>query len=202
MATIVKVVQWAVQTATLPGQTECGDLHAVVAEEHRALVAVVDGVGHGPDAAAAAARAVDIIEEHGVAEPLTSLVKRCHARLSGGRGVVMSVGMFDAKARTLTWLGVGNVAGALRRKAGAFSRRHETLLLRSGVVGKQLPELRTATVPVARDDVLILATDGVRSDFADDVKLRGEPQQIADDLLARHRKRTDDALVLVARFLG
>ncbi len=196
------VIQWAVQTRTLPGESECGDRHVVVAGDRRVLVAVVDGVGHGGAATAAAVGAVDVIRKHGTGESLTALVERCHARLHDGRGVVMSLAMLDGRSRVLTWLGVGDVQGELRRKPGAFGRRPETLLLRGGVVGKELPELRVAMVPLARDDVLILATDGIREDFADDVKLDWEPQRIADDLVARYGKRTDDALVLVARFVG
>lgn len=195
------VIDWAVQTRTLSGQSECGDRHVVVADDQHALVAVVDGVGHGSHAAAAALEATSIIQEHGASESLTSLVQRCHNRLRAGRGVVMSLAKLDAETRTMIWLGVGNVAGALRRRAGAFSRKSETLLLRAGVVGKQLPPLHTATLPVVRGDVLILATDGIGGDFAESVKPDWEPQRIADDLAARFGKRTDDVLVLVARFV-
>jgi serine phosphatase RsbU (regulator of sigma subunit) len=196
------VIDWAVQCYTLAGQSECGDRHVVVTQEQRALVAVVDGVGHGPQAAAAAVNATNIIQEHGAAESLTALARRCHSRLQEGRGVVMSLALLEAEMRTMMWLGVGNVAGALRRKAAAFNRKSETLLLRAGVVGKQLPPLHAASLPVVRGDVLILATDGIGGDFAESVVPEWEPQRIADDLAAHYGKRTDDALVLVARFLG
>lgn len=196
------VIDWAVRTATQPGQTECGDRHVVVSEPPRALLAAVDGVGHGPRAADAALRATDIIARYGVAEPLTSLVLRCHLALRDGRGVVMSLASLDAVTRTLVWLGVGNVAGALRPKAGAFSRKPESLLLRAGVVGKVLPPLRTATLPVMRGDVLALATDGIGGEFAESIRPEWEPQRIADDVADRFGKHTDDALVLVARFTG
>jgi len=196
------VIDWAVQTYTLPGQTECGDRYVVVTAGARALVAVADGVGHGPHAAAAAVKATDLIQGHGANESLPSLVQRCHTSLQEGRGVVISLALLDGETRTMMWLGVGNVAGALRRRAGAFSRKSETLLLRSGVVGKQLPLLRAATLPLVRGDVLVLATDGIAGDFAEAVKPEWEPQRIADDVAARFGKRTDDALVLVARFMG
>lgn len=196
------IIDWAVQTYALPGQTECGDRHVVVSEPQRALVAAVDGVGHGPCAAEAAVKATSIIAQYGTGEPLTALVQRCHLGLRDGRGVVMSLAVLDATTRTLVWLGVGNVAGALRRQAGAFSRKPETLLLRAGVVGKQLPPLRTATLPVVRGDVLVLATDGIGGEFAESVRPEWEPQRIADDVAGRYGKRTDDALVLVARYTG
>jgi hypothetical protein len=50
--------------------------------------------------------------------------------------------------------------------------------------------------------VLILATDGIRSGFAEDVSLSDPPQRIAEQILARRATGMDDALVLVARYLG
>jgi len=55
---------------------------------------------------------------------------------------------------------------------------------------------------VARGDALVFATDGIRSDFANGLSLTQPPQQVADQILARHAKKTDDALALVALFLG
>ena len=196
------VIDWAVNCYTLPGQSECGDRHVVVAQDQRALLAAVDGVGHGPYAAAAAIKATNIIQEYGTTESLTALVQRCHACLQDGRGVVMSLAMLEAEMRTMMWLGVGNVSGALCRKAAAFNRKSETLLLRAGVVGKQLPWLHAASLPVVRGDVLVLATDGISGDFAESVVPDREPQRIADDVVEHYGKRTDDALALVARFLG
>ena len=51
---------------------------------------------------------------------------------------------------------------------------------------------------MARGDLLVVATDGVRSDFADDLR-PGAPQVVADQVLARFGKTSDDALVLAAR---
>jgi hypothetical protein len=72
--------------------------------------------------------------------------------------------------------------------------------LRGGVVGYLLPSLRTATVQLERDDVLVLATDGVRPVFGD---WPGEPpQDVAARILDEQGRGTDDALVLVARYRG
>jgi negative regulator of sigma-B (phosphoserine phosphatase) len=69
-------------------------------------------------------------------------------------------------------------------------------------VGLQVPSLRTAVLPVAPGDTLVLATDGIRSGFAEKLSPEASPQQLADGILARDVKGTDDALVLVARYLG
>jgi serine phosphatase RsbU (regulator of sigma subunit) len=62
--------------------------------------------------------------------------------------------------------------------------------------------LRPATLPVRRGDVLILATDGIPGDFADPEDLSGTPKEIAERILEEQGKDTDDALVVVARYLG
>jgi hypothetical protein len=48
----------------------------------------------------------------------------------------------------------------------------------------------------------VLATDGIRSDFAPTVTPARSPRELADAILAQHGRDTDDALVLVARLQG
>ena len=78
----------------------------------------------------------------------------------------------------------------------------EGIVPRGGVVGYQLPALREATLPIARGDVLILATDGLRHDFVLDWPARANAQDYASYLLDRYGKDSDDALALVVRYLG
>jgi len=75
-------------------------------------------------------------------------------------------------------------------------------LLRGGLVGFQLPELRASVIPVSVGDLLILATDGIQAGFEDEIKLNETPGQIAGKILNHHYRGNDDALVLVARYLG
>ncbi len=69
-------------------------------------------------------------------------------------------------------------------------------------MGDQLPRLTASIIPVKRNDVLIFATDGIQSAFPEVLNLYDSPQQIADNILERYARRTDDALVLVARFMN
>ena len=52
------LIEWAVAGAPIDGETESGDLHAVVQFEGGVLVGAVDGLGHGAEAAVAARAAV------------------------------------------------------------------------------------------------------------------------------------------------
>jgi hypothetical protein len=195
------VVDFGWAGAALEGD-ESGDLHAVVRFPDGALVAVVDGLGHGPEAAAAARAAACVLEAH-AGEPVTDLVERCHEALRRTRGAVMTLASFDSRRSSMTWTAVGNVEAILLRASRAATPPREAILPRGGVVGYQLPPLRASTLPVSAGDTLILATDGIRSAFSHDPDLdRAGPQEIADCLLARYARGTDDALVLVARYLG
>jgi len=186
---------------TPEGHDQSGDLSVARSTADRALFAAIDGVGHGKSAAAAAQTAAAILESS-IDEPLVSLIQRCHEALRGTRGVVLSVAVMDFKLSTLDWIGVGNVQGVLFRSPSSKFAGNKSLLLRPGVVGAQLPQLQAATLPISIGDTLAFATDGIRSEFADDLFPHESPQRSADRILEKHRKNTDDALILVARFLG
>ena len=192
-------VDWAVATRTHPDQAESGDRHVVATREGGVLLAAVDGLGHGAEAAAAACAAVALLEAN-AEEPLVELVRRCHPVLAATRGVVMSIAWLDAREGALAWLGVGNVGGLLLHPRPGSDPLQRSLLLRGGVVGYQLPELLAEVVAVARGDLLVFATDGVRPDFAKDVDPAAPPRAIADRILAEHASTSDDALALVVRF--
>jgi negative regulator of sigma-B (phosphoserine phosphatase) len=194
-------IEWGIATQPIPGQTVCGDLHLVKPFAYGALVAVVDGLGHGDEAIAVARIAINVLADQ-ADQSIITLVNRCHEALIKTRGVVLTLASFNTLDATMSWLGVGNVSGLLLRADTGAMPPSETALLRGGVVGYQLPPLRASVMTVAPDDLLILATDGIGNFFDQSALFTGNPQQIADRVMSRHFKRNDDALVLVVRFLG
>lgn len=195
------MIEWGVATLTLRGEAECGDRSVVKPFPDGVLVAAIDGVGHGEEAADAARIAAAILETHGD-ESMRSLLRMCHEGLKKTRGVVLSLASFDGLANTMTWLGVGNVEGRLLRADPQATPPQELLLLRGGVVGGELPTLHASVVTVVPGDTLVFTTDGIRSDFARGLMVGDAPQRSADRILARYGKDTDDALVVVARYVG
>src|SRR5260370_23541123 len=83
-------IDWGVAARALPGESESGDRHLVQPIPNGVLLAAVDGLGHGAEAAAAARTAVDLLARY-AHESLVSLVNRCHQGLLNTRGVVMSL---------------------------------------------------------------------------------------------------------------
>src|SRR6266404_1100900 len=194
------LMECGVSAVTLAGERESGDSHLVKPFQGGMLVAVVDGSGHGSEAAVAARIAISLLEEH-AREGVITLIRRCHERLRGTRGLVMTLASFNGVENTMTWVGVGNIEGRLLRRGASLNTRlntsEETLLLRAGVVGYRLPNLRATVTPVAPGDLVILTTDGIRCDFGGEFALEDQPERIAEHISSHHCKGTDDGLVLV-----
>ncbi len=195
------LLEWGTASRTLPGESVSGDLHLVYESDAGVLVGVVDALGHGSEAGAAAAIAVATLSSH-AHEPLPSLVQRCHQELIGTRGVVMSLAWFGRSDRSVTWLGVGDVEGQIIFGDPNLQPSKSALVTRGGIVGDRLPATRPWVIPVSAGDLLIFSTDGIRSGYVNGVAPSGPPQRIADHILDRFGKTTDDALVLVARYIG
>jgi len=167
------------------------------ASSDTALLAVVDGLGHGREAAAASRLALDLLAGTR-GEDLTAAVSGCHAGLRNTRGVVLALARLEGSVGRLTWLSIGNIHGVLQRA----DSRGESLIAQRGVVGRRLPPLHASIVSIAPGDLLVLATDGIHADFVRHIPRFDSPQQITESLMAAHRTGTDDALVLALRYRG
>ena len=191
-------LDWAVAARAYADASASGDMYVLRPFEGGVLVGVVDALGHGPEAEATARLAVATLEQY-AHEPPPNLIERCHRILVGTRGAAMGIGSIDWMDQTMTWLAIGDVDGRLFAWARGRSPPR-ALIRRGGIVGAgTLPSVRPWVVPIARGDLLLLVTDGVRGTFAEGIRTADPPQHIADDVLARHGKGTDDALVLVVR---
>lgn len=195
------IVDVGIAGFTLPGQKESGDLEIVKPQVQGILCGVVDGLGHGAEAARAARTAIRAIEQSS-AKSVIHLVMQCHEELRSTRGVTMSLATFDSDDDTMTWLGIGNVEGILLHADPQAVPAYRGLVSRPGVVGYRLPPIDARVLPLGKGDLLIFTTDGIQNDFDRTVALNSTAQEIADGLCSRYAKGTDDALVLVARYKG
>ena len=181
----------------LPGEARSGDRAVFVTRADGALVAAIDGLGHGGEAADAAELAADVVARHPDEDPVV-LLERCHdgaaqhARRGHDRRLVRPrrargcAGRASATSR----------AGSSARAAGRPRARSPA----AGVVGYNLPDTRVTSTALEDGDVVVMITDGVESDFAEAIALGGTAQQIADRILATHAREADDALVVVVRY--
>jgi len=189
---------WGVAARAIPGEEQCGDgAHAAVTGTGW-LLAAADGLGHGQEAAIASTAFMNVVQQHPEKQP-AELIRLCHDALRNTRGCAGTIVTIERKRRLLSWAGVGNVEGVLLH-AGPASRRADYITLRGGIIGYRLPELQTSSIFLLDGDILILATDGIASDFVHAVALQYSPGELARYILDRYGKATDDALVLTARW--
>jgi negative regulator of sigma-B (phosphoserine phosphatase) len=198
-----RALEWGTATTTHPAQHVSGDVALVVPVPEGTLVAVIDGLGHGYQAARAAQIARETVCKAAGAD-IIALAHRCHRALARTRGAAVALAYLSTSASTLTWLGVGNVEGRLilGDQRTRTPSPNASLRLRRGVVGHQLPAIGTVTLDIRRGDILMLATDGIAPGFGEALDVSGSPQQIAVRILAEHWTGADDGLVLVLRYPG
>jgi hypothetical protein len=183
---------------TCEGEAETGDRCVIKLFDDRALIGVIDGVGHGAQAARAAAAAAEVLESFDD-EPLDRVMQLCHERLAETRGAAMMLGLFDARDGLLKWVGAGNVAAMLLRTEPSGNTQRRELLVRSGVVGEALPSIAVSATAITLGDIVVFATDGLRRGFVDGVGRLESPSRLAERLLSEYQLPSDDALVVVAR---
>jgi serine phosphatase RsbU (regulator of sigma subunit) len=189
-----------IASRAIPGESEIGDMCVIEHLEDGLLIAVVDGLGHGAEAASVAKAAAEIISSH-AEESVISILRRCHDRLKDTRGAVMSVAEVNSRDETITWLAVGNIEGMLVRDDPRAVPPYEAIVQRSGVVGYRIPPLHASMVSLMKGDTIVMTTDGIATGFVEALRTAATAQEIADTICSRYAKENDDALVLVARYL-
>lgn len=115
----------------------------------------------------------------------------------------MTLARVDFAAATLTWTGVGNVAANLVAKDVAGTHVRSSARLTGGIVGYRIPEIKPAqVVSIRAGDLLVMASDGISEGHLDHIDFAASAAVIAKDIVSKHAKETDDALVLAARHRG
>jgi negative regulator of sigma-B (phosphoserine phosphatase) len=183
--------------APMEGESRSGDVAVFARTAVGGLACLIDGLGHGPEAADAAERCAEVVRDNAEA-PAADLLDLCHQTLLDSRGVVMTAAWFDLERAQLSWAGVGNVDARLVRMGP--EPREEVALVFGGVIGYRMPKVRVATMPLGRGDVLVMITDGIESAISPALAGGGAAQALADRIFAMHGKRTDDALAVVIRY--
>jgi anti-sigma regulatory factor (Ser/Thr protein kinase) len=191
------LARWGAVNVPLGGTGPSGDAWAVTAAGQLTAL-VVDGLGHGPRAAAASAAALAAAAGEPVTDP-AEFMPRAHQAMHGTRGGVIGVSVIDPGRHELAFAGVGNIAGWLLDGTGSHG-----LISREGTVGTELPlpVPPVSCLPWQPGSVLILASDGIRRHWDPlgyPMLLERDPSVIAAVLYRDHERGTDDATVLVVQ---
>lgn len=186
---------WGVFTRPLAGETENGDAYVIKREGDRQLIAVIDGLGHGPGAHEASARAVAAIQEN-AAKPVEAILKAAHERLRSTRGAVAGLAAIDLASGVIEYAGVGNTDF---RVLGSASLRFVSL---NGTLGSRMDRVRVFKDRLPKVSLIAMSTDGVseRWDPNSYPGLLGLHPQLACVVVARdHSRSNDDATILFGR---
>lgn len=180
-----------------PGEVACGDAWAVEWRAGHCVILVVDGLGHGVDAAVAAMAAVNALRTRPQLAP-AALIEFAHGALRSTRGAALAVADIDL-AGEVKYAGIGNVAGVIRAPNGA---RH--MVSHAGIVGHEVRKIQEFVYPWSQDSMLIMHSDGLTTHWNLDQYpgLAGRhPSLIAGVLYRDFTRGRDDVTVVVAKKL-
>lgn len=187
-----------------PDESAVGDGFGLAWEGDRMTVAVVDGLGHGVEAAEARQVALAMLEQQPALDS-AGLLREIDIGLRVTRGAAAAIIQIDGWSRQLTFAGMGNVNGRLYRLAGdqALMSRPGILGVGQGSGGGLRPRLhRLVSADWVAPAVLVLHTDGITSRWnpadypgAD----RHHPAILASLIWRDARRGNDDATVVVVR---
>jgi anti-sigma regulatory factor (Ser/Thr protein kinase) len=181
------------------GEFECGDAWAVRQRGNESIFLVVDGLGHGVHAAEAAAALVRSLDEslRQSAPGPVELLERAHAALRGTRGAAAAIAVVDTAAGSVRFAGIGNIAANILTDGASRS-----MVSHNGIVGHQMRKVQEFAYPWSPDSVLVLASDGLKTQWRLDAYpglARCHPAVVAGTLWRDFTRGRDDVTVLVAR---
>jgi anti-sigma regulatory factor (Ser/Thr protein kinase) len=187
---------WGGLAVPVQGESACGDAWTVVQGSWGAALLVVDGLGHGDSAAAAAREAVRIFREQTSFQP-EGVLAVLHAGLRSTRGAAGAVALIDPSRREIRYAGVGNISASIVTGDGSRS-----LVSHNGTLGLQLRKAQEFVYPWPLGALLVAHSDGLttRWNLAQYPGLfRQDPALVAGLLYRDHARRRDDASVVVCR---
>lgn len=181
-----------------PGEVANGDAWAIVPNRHGHLVCLADGIGHGPDAAAAARAATTTVAEHADRDHgVDRLVEALHLALRPTRGAAVAVALLQPDRDRCTFCGVGNISACLVAQGQSRS-----MVSHAGILGHQARKIHEFSYPFPEDALCILHSDGLatRWRLTDYPGLeRSHPALVAAVLYRDYSRRRDDTAVIAVR---
>ena len=179
-----------------PGEVVSGDSWACRSEASRAAIIVADGLGHGPEAAAAADAAVQVFERR-PEEGAKDVLESCHLALRSTRGAAIATIEVDADAGTVVFCGAGNISA--RILSGIEDR---SLMSQHGTVGLQIRRVQESRYALPEHALLVVHSDGIltRWNLKEVPELLScDPIVLAAHLIHNELRGRDDATVVVVR---
>jgi anti-sigma regulatory factor (Ser/Thr protein kinase) len=183
-------------SVAMPGELVCGDRWSVAERGSRFALMVADGLGHGPLAADAARVTESVFDQDPFAGASVTL-SRSHTASRGTRGAAAAVALLDRDAASVTFAGIGNVAGRL-----ASGVEDRSMLSQHGTLGLQTRTPRDIAYALPEHGLVLLHSDGITTRWSlgnEPSLLQRHPALLAAHLYRDHAPGRDDATVVVVR---
>jgi negative regulator of sigma-B (phosphoserine phosphatase) len=174
----------------MPGELQNGDAAFIrQSVTGDTILAVIDGLGHGPDAAHASRKAIEVLTLMPLHSSVQEAMEEIHRELRGTRGAAGTLCIIrDFK---LEICAVGNVSLMCTGCS-------VPLVLSPGVLGHQVSRYRVGACQVSSGARLALLSDGVSTRFRLEEYKHLSPEEACKAIMGRYRRKEDDASVLVA----
>ena len=178
------------------GEAVCGDAWTVLPARGRIVVFVVDGLGHGPDAAAAARAAIESAEKNAHREA-SEIMDAVHGAMRPTRGGAGAVALLKPESELCVFCGIGNIAASIRGDGVTRS-----MVSHNGTLGHQVRKVQEFQYPFPKGSLLIMHSDGIAThwDLAAYPGIEGRhPALVSAALFRDHSRGRDDLTVLALR---
>ena len=178
------------------GERLSGDAVVIRPLEQGLFVAIVDVLGHGPEAHELTHVIDAYLTRYGTSD-VSGLMTRLHQHLKGSRGAAVGLCAIDATTGRIDYAGIGNTT--MRR----FGKTEARLVSQDGVLGQNMRSPLHQTLQLEPGDLIVLYTDGVSDRFTSDDYpgvLRHAPKEVANNIVQRFGKDYDDAACIAVRY--
>lgn len=181
------------------GEPVSGDAWDCHIDAHRSLLLVVDGLGHGPAAASAAATAIQVFQNHQHQSPQL-IIEAAHAAMRSTRGAAMAIAEINFEQQQVRFAGIGNIVANI-----SSPTRYHNLVSYNGTVGHEVRKIHEFTYPWYVNGLLTMHSDGLSTQWKLD-RYPGlsqkHPSLIAGVLYRDFHRDRDDVTVLVTKGMG
>jgi len=178
------------------GEEVSGDTVFFRPLEEGLFVAIVDVLGHGPQAHELAIVIEEFLADSGRAD-IASEIASLHEHLKGTRGAAVGFCEINAAEGRAAYVGTGNTV--MRR----FGKTNTRLISQDGILGQNMRTPRPQTLQLEPEDLIVLYTDGVHDRFTvDDYPsiFHHSPKNVARTIVERFGKSYDDAACIAVRY--
>jgi serine/threonine protein phosphatase PrpC len=174
------------------GEVVCGDDFVVVHGEST-LIAIADGLGHGPAALEASHAFCQFVASRPL-DTLQPLMLAGSQAIAHTRGAAAALVRICPASHRMWFTGVGNI------ELHAVSQHRIRPVSTAGIVGRKLRKIVQYEYPLVPGDLLLLHTDGISSRLELSDEVHPELDRIVDNVMSRHGKDHDDATCIVVRY--